>query len=213
MQTSIPGESDPSLLGRVDRGLYRLESLLNFLAGLAVFGLMFLGVAQVLGRKVVNLPMTGYVDFVEQAIAVFAFLGIAYCQRLGGHIRMELVLGKLQGRLLWLAEVVGILATLFIISVLIQTSYEHFLRAWEYGDTTIDIELPVWPSKLIVPVAFSVLWLRLLVQLWGYLRLFVSPSLSPVGVPVIASAADLARHEIEEALGGLDDPPTAGRGG
>ena len=57
---------------------------------------------------------------------------------------------------------------LFVIAVLIWYGFDHFLRAYRLGDSTIDAELPVWPSKLLVPVSFALLWLRLLVQLAGY---------------------------------------------
>ena len=36
------------------------------------------------------------------------------------------------------------------------------------GDSTIDINLPTWPVKLIVPIMFGFLLTRLLLQIWGY---------------------------------------------
>ncbi|MEO0762938.1 MAG: hypothetical protein AAFZ09_14235, partial [Pseudomonadota bacterium] len=48
----------------------------------------------------------------------------------------------------------------FVVIVLAYYGYEHFLRAWDIGDSTIDIELPIWPSKLLVPFAFGILTFR-----------------------------------------------------
>jgi hypothetical protein len=48
-------------------------------------------------------------------------------------------------------------------------------------------------------VAFAILWLRLLIQLAGYLRLVGNPGADPVGVPRIATIEELARKEIEDA--------------
>jgi C4-dicarboxylate transporter, DctQ subunit len=160
---------------------------------------MFLGIAQVLGRRLFDLPISGYIDFVELSMATFAFLGVAYCQRHGGHVRMEMLLKFARGRWQWALEVFGTLVALGIVSVLIWYGFTHFLRAWNLGDSTIDAELPVWPSKLIVPIAFALLWLRLIVQLVGYARLVRRPELEPVAVPVILSAAELAKKEIEES--------------
>jgi len=160
---------------------------------------MFLGIAQVLGRTLFDLPVSGYIDLVELSMASFAFLGIAYCQRQGGHVRMEMVLKFARGRGQWALEAFGTLVALGIIAVLICYGYEHFLRAWRFGDSTIDAELPVWPSKLVVPVAFSLLWLRLLLQLAGYVRLMLRPETTPVAVPVLLSAEELAAKEIEES--------------
>ncbi len=199
--------ADGAVLSRFDERLARVETAFNLIAALCIFALMFLGIAQVLGRKLFNAPMVGYIDFVELSMATFAFLGVAYCQRLGDHVRMELFLSFLKGRALWMFEAFATLAGLFIIAVLIYYGFEHFLRAYQIGDSTIDAELPVWPSKLLVPIAFSLLWLRLLVQLIGFLRLARRPQATPVAVPLIRSVSELAAHEIEEALSVTEHPP------
>lgn len=184
-----------------DRWLQPIEDGMNFIAGLAIFALMILGVAQIGLRKFFNAPIVGYIDLVELSMATFAFLGAAYCQRLGDHIRMEMLVGKLHGRALWCAEFTATLAALLIVSVLVWFGWEHFLRSFLLGDTTIDAEYPVWPSKLLVPVAFAVWWLRLLIQLLGFFRLVRHPYARPVAVPVMLDAAAHAREEIREALG------------
>jgi hypothetical protein len=62
-------------------------------------------------------------------------------------------------------------------------------------DSTTDIYLPLWPSKLVVPVAFGVLSLRLVLQAWGYGRAFVLGLENPVGVPLNLSVAEQAAIE------------------
>jgi C4-dicarboxylate transporter DctQ subunit len=86
--------------------------------------------------------------------------------------------------------------------VLIYYGWDHFMRAYDSGDSTIDMELPVWPSKLLVPVSFSLLFLRLILQLIGYLRLLRRPDAEPVAVPRMLTVEELARREIEESTGG-----------
>ncbi len=198
-----PGDGWGRLVARLDLLLAPLERGLNLIAAFFIFGLMLIGVVQVVGRKIFNAPIYGYVDLIEISMAAFAFLGIAWCERLGGHVRMELVLGRLRGRLRWLLEILGVLVAMFVIAVLGYYGYTHFLRAYELGDSTIDAEYPVWPSKLAVPVAFGLLWLRLLVHLLGYLRLLALPAREPVAVPTVVEIEKVAREEIEAAgIGG-----------
>ena len=83
-------------LGRVDRMLGLLENGLNLLAGGLIFALMLLGVAQIVLRTVFDAPIFGYIDIVEVSMVGFAVLSIAFVQRVGGHVRMELVIGRLQ---------------------------------------------------------------------------------------------------------------------
>ncbi len=183
-------------LQRIDRILGVVENGLNLAAGLLIFALMLFGVAQILLRTAFRAPIFGYIDVVEVAMVGFAVLSIAFVQRLGAHVRMELLIGRLRGRALWLLEAIGALAAAFVVAVLIPYSYRHFQRAFEFGDSTIDIELATWPAKLVVPVALGLLLLRLLVQLAGYLRLLANPALEPVAVPVVKDAAALAHEEI-----------------
>ena len=205
MSASATVLEDDSRLSRADRLFFRLESLLNLVGGGVIFLLVFLATANVLGRWIFSLPVDGYVDWVEQAMAFIAFLGIAYTKRLGGHIRMDILVGRLHGRLLWTIELISVVLMFAVTLVLIYGSYLHFWRAYSIGDSSLDIHLPTWPAKLVVPVALTVLACRLLLQIWGYLRAIRRGGDSPVAVPLIESAADVASKEAESVIGEIDD--------
>lgn len=188
-------KTDNSLLSKWDIHVHKLEKFLNLLAGITILCLVLFTVIQILGRKFFNAPLPGFIDWVEQFMAVFALLGIAYCQRLGGHIRMDILISHFRGRLLWFSEIIGTLLLILVVSVLIYGSFYHFLRAYEHGDSSIDIALPLWPAKLLVPIALSLLLLRLLLQLWGYIRAFLHPHDTPIAVPIPLDAAEQALDE------------------
>jgi len=196
---------DDSKLSIADRLFFKLESLLNFVGGAVIFLLVFLATANVLGRWLFSLPIDGYVDWVEQAMAFMAFLGIAYTMRLGGHIRMDIMVAHLHGRLLWTVELISVCLMLMVTLVLIYGSYLHFWRAYDIGDSSLDINLPTWPAKFVVPLALTVLACRLLLQVWGYVRAIREGRDSPVAVPLIESAADVAAREAEAVIGNIDE--------
>ena len=191
----------PGFLLFLDRWIQPFENGANLVASAAILLLMVLGTAQIIFRTVFNSPIAGYIDLVELSMASMAFLGAAYCQRLGAHIRMEILVTHLKGRWLWAAEIFGTLVALVIIGVLIFYSWDHFLRSYQLGDTTIDAEYPVWPSKLLVPIAFSLWFIRLIVQLLGSIRLFIDPRLDPVGIAKIMDVSEEAQEEIHEVFG------------
>lgn len=215
-------QAEDTKLSRFDRGLFIVETLFNLVAAASIFGLMFLGVAQVLGRILIWInkmliqnydidpgiwySIPGYIDVMEQAIAIFAFLGIAYCQRMGGHVRMDLALRGLPKQWLWISEFLAILFSLIVVGVLVYYSFTHFQRSFASGDSTMDVNLPVWPSKLLVTVAFSLLWLRLVVNLVGFFRLVMKPEAEPVAVPTIMTIEEIARHDIDESDDGSSNP-------
>ena len=196
-----------------DQWIGWLESRLNLVAGLLIFALMLLGVAQIVLRTVFRAPIFGYIDIVEVSMVGFAVLAISYVQRLGGHVRMELLVGRLQGRTLWVAETVGTALAIFVVAVLIPYSYRHFERALNFGDSTIDIEIVTWPAKLVVPVALTLLLGRLLLQLAGYVRLVVHPDREPVAVPLLKEVEETAAENISQTRDTVpDDLPDAGHG-
>ena len=121
--------SGSGLLEKVDKAYFELEKVFNYASALVILALMFLAVFQVVGRKVINLPVRGYVDWVEFAMPLFAFMGIAYCQAVGGHVRMEFIISRFKGRLLWFLETLSTLVAMLIIALLMWYGYEHFLRA------------------------------------------------------------------------------------
>lgn len=199
--------SDDTLLSRLDQGLYRIERVFGLVSGLAVFALMFLAVYSVGGRNLLNSPVRGYVDWIEVTMPLIAIMGVSYTQRDGGHIRMDILVGKLRGRVLWIAEFFTTLMVLLLIALLIWGSWAHFQRSFDFAsplwsrDSTIDIKLPLWPAKLIVPLAFSVLGVRLVLQLWAYARAIATGTNEPVAVPLIEDAATVAAREAAAVTG------------
>ena len=123
---------DSTLLSAFDRHLYRVEAVLALAGGFAVMALLALAVTSVGGRNFFNHPLPGYVDWIEQAMPLIAFIGIAYCQRLGGHIRMNMFIARLRGRVLWAAEFVGTLAILLLVVLLVWGSWAHFERSFDW---------------------------------------------------------------------------------
>lgn len=180
-----------------------VEGWLALMSGLAIFAVMVFAVISVTGRNAMNAPIPGYVDWIEQLMPLIAFMGIAYAQRDGTHIRMDIVIGQLKGRALWIAEFITTLAAIILMILLVWGSWSHFDRSFDFDapnwsrDSSIDIGLPIWPAKLLAPIAFSVLVLRFLIQLWAYGRAILTNASEPVAVPMIKSAAQQAADEAQ----------------
>ncbi len=197
-------KSDDSARSRADRSLFKLESVMALAGGLAILGAMILSVVNILGRKFFNWPVPGYVAIMSQIMPIMAFMGIAYCQRLGSHIRMDILVGKLKGRTLWIAELLGVTLMLILTVALIYGSFDHALRALTLGDTTDDMNIPTWPVKMLVPIMLTFLAIRLALHIWAYAAAIGEGGDEPVAVPLIEDAATQAMKEAE-TVSGMDD--------
>ena len=194
---------DSSLLSRLDVLLLKLERFCALISGLTIFSLMFLAVYSVSGRKFFNAPLAGYVDYIEAALPIIAIMGVSYVQRDGSHIRMDIFVSLLRGRALWLFELISVFFILALILCLTWGAWLHFDRSFDCSrpfcsrDSSIDIGLPIWPSKLVVPFAFTVLSFRLILQAIGYSRALFLGSRQPAAVPLVLSASEQAKLETE----------------
>ena len=194
---------DSSLLSRLDVLLLKLERFCALISGLTIFSLMFLAVYSVSGRKFFNAPLAGYVDYIEAALPIIAIMGVSYVQRDGSHIRMDIFVSLLRGRALWLFELISVFFILVLILCLTWGAWVHFDRSFDCSrpfcsrDSSIDIGLPIWPSKLVVPFAFTVLSFRLILQAIGYSKALYLGSRQPAAVPLILSASEQAKLETE----------------
>ena len=196
-------------LSATDRGLSVVENALNVIAAATILIVMIVTTLQI-GARLMGQPVPGFLEASEQSIAIFAFLGAAYAQRLGAHIRMELFVRFVRGRARWLLELSTTLIALCVVALLIPYSIEFFLNAYTIGDSTLDYGIPTWPSKLLVPIALSIWLARLCVEAVGYGRLILSPEAEPIGVPILKSAAAVAEDEMKETFG-RDDAAAGSR--
>lgn len=207
MSAHSPVLEDDSVLSKLDQILFKLETQLALIGGLAAFSLMLLAVVSVGGRNLFNHPLPGYVDWIEQAMPLLAFVGVSYTQRLGGHIRMDILVGRLRGRWLWAAELASTFVMLVLMLLLVWGTWAHFQRSFDFGapnwsrDSSLDIGLPLWPAKLLVTFSFAVLSLRLLLQIWGYGRAVLTGQQNPIAVPLIEDAAAAAANEAASVSG------------
>ena len=79
---------------KLDRGYHAIEKALNYVAAAFLFSLMLLGCAEVLMRKALQFadPRTG--GPCGNYDSHHGLLWLAYCQRLAGHVRMELLIHR-----------------------------------------------------------------------------------------------------------------------
>lgn len=197
MGTMSDDRADESLLGKLDRGLCGVEWATAVLAGIVVFCVMFVGVAEIFLRKVFNSPLYGQLDLIELSMCAYTLLTISYCWRMAGHIRVDLVIDRFHGRTRWMIELITTLMALGLVTALLPGVLHFFENAFEIGDSTINTRWPTWPSKFVPVIGFSILWLRLLLECWGYLRLIRDPEAKPIAVPA-RSAHELA--ELEQSM-------------
>lgn len=158
------------LISHVDRWVSPMETGLNIVGAALIGFLMLFTVGEIVGRYLFNSPIKGHVEIVQLTMAGVVFLGIAFTQKVGGHVRMELfVVRVLKGRLRLIVESFTLLLALFIFAMITVYSLQDTLYSLRIGDNTPLLYWPTWPSKLCIPVGSFFLCLRLVVQIIQHL--------------------------------------------
>ncbi len=173
-----------ALLDRLDRALQGVEFATALVGGVVIFSIMWVGVAEIFMRKAFNHPLYGQLDLVEQTMATYTLLTVSFCYRKAGHIRVDILVGHFKGRSKWIGELMASLAAFGLIVALLPGVLHFFDNAYYIGDSTINTQWPTWPSKFLPVIGFSILALRIALELWAYARLIVDPLAQPIAIPV-----------------------------
>ena len=134
------------VIDRVSEITGRMASILVIILTIAICYDIFM-------RYVFAKPSFWAYDMTIMLYGSFAILGAAYCHYLKGHVRMDLIYGKLSPRGKAIADIVGYLLLFFpLMSVLVYKCGEHAIWSMSFGERS---SASAWrpylgPFKLII---------------------------------------------------------------
>lgn len=170
-------------LAVADLGLQKIEFFTASLGAVIVFFLMLAGAAEVFLRSLFNSPIPGYLEAVEVSIVAFAILPISYCYQRDGHLKMDLIVRRSSGRQMWLYKTFATATALAFILIILPYVFDFFRNSLVLGDSTMNMEWPIWPSKLAAVAGLGVLALRLAIELVASLRMVADPDAPEIALP------------------------------
>jgi len=150
---------------RIGPVLRLVERLLVGASALVILFIMCLVGAEVVMRYGFNSPIPGQLEGSELLMPVIVFFGISYTQATHGHVGMDLVLDSLRPRARRYASIAGLLASVFICSVLAWFSFRNALQLWKFDDVTMSQPyFHTWPAAAAIPLGYGLVSLRLFLQ-------------------------------------------------
>jgi TRAP-type C4-dicarboxylate transport system permease small subunit len=152
--------------GLIGRVLPIVEYVLLTGAVLVVLFVMFFVGAEVLMRYAFNSPIPGHLELSELLAPIIVFLGISYTQATHGHVGMDLVLDKLSPGARRYAQMMTLLVSIFICSVLAYFSGRNALQLWRFDDVTMTPPyFKTWPSGAAIPLGYFLISIRMYIQI------------------------------------------------
>jgi TRAP-type C4-dicarboxylate transport system permease small subunit len=151
--------------GTVGRALRVIEYVLLIGAILVTLFVMFFVSAEVLMRYAFDKPIPGHLEGSELMAPIIVFLALSYTQATHGNVGMDLVLDSLPRGGRRYAEMVTLLVSIFICSVLAYFSAKNAYQLWLYDDVTMSPPyFKTWPSGAAIPLGYALISIRMYIQ-------------------------------------------------
>lgn len=129
----------------------RLTRWLHYLSGALLVGLMVLTVLNILGRWLFNTPVAGTVELTEIGMVAIVFMGLAYAEVRGDHIRVDLLYEQLGARGRRALSLFAVLVSVATVAVLTWRLWTYASRLHASGRTTSALQIPLsWVAWIAV---------------------------------------------------------------
>jgi TRAP-type C4-dicarboxylate transport system permease small subunit len=149
----------------IGRALLAVELVLVSGSVLVILFVMGFVGAEVLMRYAFNAPIPAHLELSELMMPVIVFLALSYTQATHGHVGMELVLDALSPEVQRYANMVVLIVSIFICSVLAFFSLKNALQLWRFDDVTMSPPyFKTWPSAAAIPLGYALTSLRMYIQ-------------------------------------------------
>lgn len=177
------------ILGRLEEGLVAfllaLMTLITFM--------------QVVARYVFNYSFVWALELTTFLFGGLIFLGISYGVRVGAHIGIDAVTKLLKPGTARIVAIVATMLCLVYAAILFVGGWIYVDRMYDIGILAQDMPIPQWIPRLVLPIGYGLLFVRLAEVLWRLLT---------------GKEAHLVGDEVEDAMKlatGSDEPPPGGR--
>jgi TRAP-type transport system small permease protein len=126
-----------------------INRLLSYIAAVALALLMFLTVADIIGRYLFNRPVSGTFELTEMSMVLIVFLALGLAQHDKEHISLDLAYNYFPP---WPKKIVDYFAdliNLLVVGAVTWQLFEYSVRMAEGNYITAVLKLPIHPFVLV----------------------------------------------------------------
>lgn len=131
------------------RAVRRFNKWTHYISGAALLTILFLTVADITGRNVLNNPVSGTVEVTSMLLVVVVFLAVARSEDMGDHITIDLIYERVGERAKKLLDIFSDALTVVIVGLISYQLYQFSLRNQASGAETPVLDWPLWPFVLV----------------------------------------------------------------
>lgn len=155
-------------IGKLQQGLqswvYPISKVMNRLASVALFSMMFLTVADVFLRKVFSSSILGTVEVTEFLMLILVFFALAQTEVLNSHVNVDLVMGRFGERTQAAVDMITQLSCFLMFGLFTWSALVYAGKMREAAEVSQDLWIPKYPFVYVVVAGCAILSLALLIK-------------------------------------------------
>jgi TRAP-type C4-dicarboxylate transport system permease small subunit len=155
--------------------IYPISRVMNRVASIALFAMMFLTIADVFLRKVFSWSILGTVEVTEFLLLILVFFALAQTEVLNGHVKVDLVMGRFSERTQAAADMITQLICFLMFGLFTWSALVYSGKMREAAEVSQDLWLPMYPFVYVVVVGCAILTLSLLIKFFMALARVIKP--------------------------------------
>ena len=135
------------------------------LAALVLFLMTLLITVDVIGRQF-GYPTGVAHEFSGYSLVLIVFLGLAYTQRVGKHVEIDVVITRLPQRARRALKLATSCIGIAFIIWLLWTTLQQMIRSYTLGSVSMTLmRTPLWPVKLLIPLGLGLLAMAIMAEI------------------------------------------------
>jgi TRAP-type C4-dicarboxylate transport system permease small subunit len=166
---------------KVVRIINEVCSAAGYVGGLVLMGIICLTMVEVISRYLLNHPLILCDEFGGYSLVAITFLGLAYCWRDRGHIRISFVVSRMPPKLSGYIRVVTLILALAYVALATKVSWSFLVGSFHRDMKSNSwLMTPLkWP-QMAIPIGFSLLLLILIIEVVRAFRLIKAGSINEI---------------------------------
>ena len=144
------------------------SSLSAYLGAFALFGMMVLTAADVIGRYIFNAPILGVFEVTEFMVLILIFSFLAYAQYHKTHISVELLVNLFPKRIQVYIDLFNHALCLLLMVLITWMGFDRAIEMMQTGEASPNLGIPDYPFVFFLVFGCTVMcieYIRDLIQL------------------------------------------------
>ncbi len=153
----------------VHRIVHTVSMTFAVVAAVLISIIMVSTVADVIERQRTGASIPGVVEYSEVFMVALIYLGLAYAQRVGAHIGVDILVTRLPARAAHVVQSVGLCVVIVVLAWMTYETAQVALASFGNREYRFGIvQVPIWPARALIPVGLAALVLALFLEFYDH---------------------------------------------